>query len=160
VTRRLIEAAADRGLPVVVDPKGVDYAKYRGATVLTPNVHDAERAAMFPVETYDDLLEVARRLEQTLPGTALLITRGAQGMTLVGDGRRVDIAADARDVYDVTGAGDTVVATLALALGGGVGIEDAVRLANAAAGIVVGKVGTATVTLDELRERRREDRSG
>jgi rfaE bifunctional protein kinase chain/domain len=112
------------------------------------------------VETYDDLLEVARRLEQTLPGTALLITRGAQGMTLVGDGRRVDIAADARDVYDVTGAGDTVVATLALALGGGVGIEDAVRLANAAAGIVVGKVGTATVTLDELRERRREDRSG
>jgi len=153
VTRRLIEAAGERGIPVVVDPKGVDYAKYRGATVLTPNVHDAERAAAYHVESYDDLLEVARRLGETLPGTALLITRGAEGMTLVSGGDAVDIAAEARDVYDVTGAGDTVVATLAVALANGVELADAVRLANAAAGIVVGKVGTATVTLDELRSR-------
>jgi len=159
VTRGLIEAAGERGLPVVVDPKGVDYAKYRGATVLTPNVHDAERAATYPVETYDDLLEVARRLGETLPGTALLVTRGAEGMTLFSDGAAVDIAAEARDVYDVTGAGDTVVATLAVALATGVELEDAVRLANAAAGIVVGKVGTATVTLDELRSRLERDPS-
>jgi rfaE bifunctional protein kinase chain/domain len=155
VTRGLVDAAGARSLPVVVDPKGVDYAKYRGATVLTPNVHDAERAAAYHVESYDDLLEVARRLGETLPGTALLITRGAEGMTLVSDGRPVDIAAEARDVYDVTGAGDTVVATLAVALARGMALEDAVRLANAAAGIVVGKVGTATVTLDELRSRLR-----
>jgi bifunctional ADP-heptose synthase (sugar kinase/adenylyltransferase) len=74
-------------------------------------------------------------------------------MSLVADGNIVDIAAEARDVYDVTGAGDTVVATLAVALAAGLGIEEAVRVANAAAGIVVGKIGTATVTLDELRER-------
>jgi D-beta-D-heptose 7-phosphate kinase/D-beta-D-heptose 1-phosphate adenosyltransferase len=127
--------------------------------VLTPNVHDAERAAAYHVERYDDLLEVARRLGETLPGTALLITRGAEGMTLVSDGGAVDIAAEARDVYDVTGAGDTVVATLAVALAKGVPLADAVRLANAAAGIVVGKVGTATVTLDELRSRLERDPS-
>jgi rfaE bifunctional protein kinase chain/domain len=153
LTPQLIEQALASGIPIVVDPKGVDYGKYRGATVLTPNVHDAERAATYPVESYEDLLEVARRLERILPGSALLITRGAEGMSLVADGGVVDIAAEARDVYDVTGAGDTVVATLAVALAAGLGIEAAVRIANAAAGIVVGKIGTATVTLDELRER-------
>ncbi len=153
VLQRLIASARAAGKPVVVDPKGVRYEKYRGATVLTPNVHDAERAAQYPVQEYDDLLEVARRLEDVLPDTYLLITRGAEGMSLMRDGKSVDIAAEAQDVYDVTGAGDTVVATLAAALGRGVEVEDAVRLANAAAGIAVGKVGTASVTLDELRAR-------
>jgi rfaE bifunctional protein kinase chain/domain len=153
VLQSLIEQATNAGKPIVVDPKGVRYERYRGATVLTPNVHDAERAAQLPVQDHDDLLEVSRRLESVLPGTHLLITRGAEGMSLMRGGESVDIAADARDVYDVTGAGDTVVATLAAALGRGVAVEDAVRLANAAAGIAVGKVGTASVTLDELRER-------
>ena len=153
VLRSLIERATSAGKPIVVDPKGVRYEKYRGATVLTPNVHDAERAAQYPVQEYDDLLEVARRLEDVLPDTDLLITRGAEGMSLMRAGKSLDIAAEAQDVYDVTGAGDTVVATLAAALGRGVQVEDAVRLANAAAGIAVGKVGTASVTLDELRER-------
>ncbi len=153
VLQALIERATTARKPIVVDPKGVRYEKYRGATILTPNVHDAERAASYPVQEYDDLLEVARRLEGVLPGTDLLITRGADGMSLMRDGTSVDIEADARDVYDVTGAGDTVVATLAAALGRGVEVEDAVRLANAAAGIAVGKVGTASVTLDELRAR-------
>jgi rfaE bifunctional protein kinase chain/domain len=153
VLQTLIERATAAGKPIVVDPKGVRYEKYRGATILTPNVHDAERAASYPVQEYDDLLEVARRLDGVLPGTDLLITRGAEGMSLMRDGASVDIEADARAVYDVTGAGDTVVAALASALGRGVEVEDAVRLANAAAGIAVGKVGTASVTLDELRAR-------
>ena len=153
IIQGLIERAAAAEKPVVVDPKGVRYEKYRGATILTPNVHDAERAAQYPVQEDGDLREVARRLESVLPGTQLLITRGAEGMSLMRGGESIDIAADARDVYDVTGAGDTVVATLAAALGRGVDLEDAVRLANAAAGIAVGKVGTASVTLDELRDR-------
>lgn len=153
VLQSLIERATSAGKPIVVDPKGVRYERYRGATVLTPNVHDAERAAQLPVQDHDDLVEVSRRLENVLPGTHLLITRGAEGMSLMRGGESTDIAADARDVYDVTGAGDTVVATLAAALGRGIAVEDAVRLANAAAGIAVGKVGTASVTLDELRER-------
>jgi rfaE bifunctional protein kinase chain/domain len=151
VAEGVIGLARERGKAVVVDPKGLDYGKYRGATVLTPNVHDAERAANFPVERYEDLLEVGRRLAEVLPGSKLLITRGAEGMSLLSDSGITDVRAEAHAVYDVTGAGDTVVATLAVALGRGLEVEDAVRLANAAAGIVVSKVGTASVTLDELR---------
>jgi D-glycero-beta-D-manno-heptose-7-phosphate kinase len=151
VSKRVIELARERGAPAVVDPKGVDYAKYRGATVLTPNVHDAKRAANLPAELHADLSEVGRRLVEVLPGSLLLITRGAEGMSLLSESGRLDVRADAQAVYDVTGAGDTVVAMLAVALGAGIEVEDAVRLANAAAGIVVSKVGTASVTLDELR---------
>lgn len=157
VARAVIGAARDRGRPVVVDPKGRDYAKYRGATVLTPNVHDAERAANVPVERYEDLLEVGRRLARVLEGAQLLITRGAEGMSLLSDSGAVDVRSEARAVYDVTGAGDTVVAALAVALGSGLALEEAVRLANAAAGVVVSKVGTASVTLEELRSLRPTD---
>jgi D-beta-D-heptose 7-phosphate kinase/D-beta-D-heptose 1-phosphate adenosyltransferase len=149
----VIELAQSAGKPVIVDPKGLDYEKYRGATVATPNAHDAGRSANVHVHGYDDLVEAARRLREVCAGVALLVTRGAEGMTLFADGAPVDIATEARSVYDVTGAGDTVVAVLAAALGRGVGLEDAVRLANAAAGIVVGKAGTATVGLDELSAR-------
>ena len=150
VARRVIELAREHGKPVVVDPKGIDYAKYRGATVITPNAHDAGRAANVHVHGYEDLLEVARRLSAACDGAALLVTRGAAGMTLFTNAHPVDIPAEAHAVYDVTGAGDTVVAVLAVALARSLPLEDAVRLANAAAGIVVGKVGTATVTLEEL----------
>jgi len=152
VAQAAIQAARRRGIPVVVDPKGRDYAKYRGATVLTPNVLDAERAANIHIEGYDDLVEAGRRLRDVLDGAQLLITRGAQGMSLLSADRTVDIEAEAHDVYDVTGAGDTVVAVLAVALGRRVELEQAVRLANAAAGIAVGKVGTARITLVELVE--------
>lgn len=146
----LIEQARAQGKPVVVDPKGSDYAKYRGATVLTPNVTDAKRAANIAPDSYVDLEEVARRLGDVIPGSALLVTRGAQGMTLVSDSSAIEIPATAKDVYDVTGAGDTVVAVLAAGLAARLPLEDSVRLANTAAGIVVGKVGTATVSLEEL----------
>lgn len=152
VARGVIQAAAAAGTPVVVDPKGLDYRFYRGATVITPNVHDAGLTANVHIESDADLLEAAARLSQACGGTALLITRGAAGMSLFHDGERFDVPTRARAVYDVTGAGDTVVATLAVALGRGFTLEDAVTLANAAAGVVVGKVGTSSVTLDELAE--------
>jgi rfaE bifunctional protein kinase chain/domain len=145
-----IEAARSRDVPVVVDPKGRDYAKYRGATVLTPNVLDTERAANLQIESYENLLEAGARLQQSLDGASLLVTRGAEGMTLLSPDGAVDIAAEAHDVYDVTGAGDTVVATLAVALARAVDLEAAVRLANAAAGLAVGRVGAARITLEEL----------
>jgi D-glycero-beta-D-manno-heptose-7-phosphate kinase len=152
VARSVIEGAAAAAKPVVVDPKGLHYAAYRGATVITPNEHDAGQAANVHVEGEDDLLRAAHRLSELCDGAALLITRGAEGMTLFAGDGRLQVPARARAVYDVTGAGDTVVAVLAVALGGGVGLEEAVELANRAAGIVVGKVGTSTVTLDELAE--------
>lgn len=151
VAQGVIEAARRSGKPVVVDSKGLHYRRYRGATVLTPNQLDAGRAANVHVEDEKDLLEVVRRLSEACDGAALLVTRGAAGMTLFDGKDIVSVAANARDVYDVTGAGDTVVAVLAVALGRGKPLLDAVRIANAAAGIVVGKVGTSTVTLAELR---------
>jgi D-beta-D-heptose 7-phosphate kinase/D-beta-D-heptose 1-phosphate adenosyltransferase len=153
VAAGIIGLARERGRPVVVDPKGHDYGKYRGATVLTPNVHEVERAAHHPVETYDEVVTAARRLSASLDGSVLLVTRGADGMLLVSGRELVEIAAEAQDVYDVTGAGDTVVAVLATALAAGAEMEAAVRLANTAAGIAVSKVGTAAVTLAELRGR-------
>jgi D-glycero-beta-D-manno-heptose-7-phosphate kinase len=150
VAQETIAAARARGIPVVVDPKGRDYAKYRGASVLTPNLLDTEHAASMHIESYDDLLEAGRRLQGSLDGARLLVTRGAEGMTLLSPDGSVDIAAESHDVYDVTGAGDTVVAVLAVALARGIDMEDAMRLANSGAGVAVGKVGAARVTLDEL----------
>jgi D-beta-D-heptose 7-phosphate kinase/D-beta-D-heptose 1-phosphate adenosyltransferase len=150
--RAVIEAAGAAGKPVVVDPKGIDYALYRGATVVTPNLHDAALTANVHVESEADLLEVARRLSDACDGASLLITRGAAGMSLFEGAARFDVPTRARSVYDVTGAGDTVVAMLAVALGHGVPLAEAVSLANAAAGVVVGKVGTSTVTLAEVAE--------
>lgn len=150
VARAVIDAAAARGVPVVVDPKGLDYRFFRGSTVITPNLHDAALTANVHVESDGDLLEVARRLSEACDGAALLITRGAQGMSLFVGPDRFDVPARARDVYDVTGAGDTVVAMLAVALGRGVPLPEAVTLANAAAGVVVGKIGTSTVSLAEI----------
>ncbi|HEY7707476.1 MAG TPA: D-glycero-beta-D-manno-heptose-7-phosphate kinase [Gaiellaceae bacterium] len=149
---RVIQLAREAEKPVVADPKGSEYAKYGGATVITPNVHEAKRAAGLDGETHHDLDEVQGRLAGILGGSALLITRGAQGMSLFDGGAAVDIPSRAQSVFDVTGAGDAVVSTLALALGCGASLEDASRLANAAAGVSVGKVGTQTLSLDELRD--------
>jgi rfaE bifunctional protein kinase chain/domain len=153
VCRALIELARARGLPVVVDPKGRDYGKYAGATVVTPNTHEAAVALGLAPGAMLDADRAAEALLGLLPGTSLLITHGAAGMSLYRAGQpRVHIPARTRPVYDVTGAGDTVVATLALAVAAGAPLERAAVIANAAAGIVVGKVGTATVALDELRD--------
>lgn len=149
----LIAAARDAGVPVVVDPKGTDYAKYRGATLVKPNQHEAGRVLNRDLRTDAEVRAAGRDLLALLgPDTAVLITRGPHGMTLFEPGREpVDVPAQAREVYDVTGAGDTVAGTLALALAAGADLPAACRLASVAAAVVVGKAGTATCSLDELR---------
>ncbi len=151
VAEHFIRMARRAGLPVIVDPKGTNYTKYRGATVIKPNVH--EMAQLFKCDIQDEagVLEAGSQLAGLLEGTTVLLTRGAQGMSVFRHGTPpVHIPSVARDVYDVTGAGDTVVSTMALALAAGMALELAVHLANRAAGIVIGKVGTSAVTLEEL----------
>jgi D-glycero-beta-D-manno-heptose-7-phosphate kinase len=150
----VIEAAAVTRVPVVIDPKGADFAKYAGATVITPNLGEAARGAGVDPDHAGDLQRVAGRLMTALDGTALLLTRGADGISLfTTTAEPVHIPAVAREVYDVTGAGDSVVSTLTLALAAGASLEDGARLANEAAAIAVAKVGTAAVGHEELRRR-------
>ena len=149
----LTELAHRHGTPVIVDPKVAHISRYKGVTVLTPNHLEAIQAAGLYGEDEGTLMEAGRQLHQRLGCHAVLITRGERGMSLFeGDGRVTHIPTVARQVFDVTGAGDTVVATLALALAGGIPMRQAAMLANYAAGIVVGMVGTGTVTAAQLDE--------
>jgi rfaE bifunctional protein kinase chain/domain len=146
---RMIVAARAAGKSVLVDPKGDDYARYRGATLLTPNRSEfREVAGRWKSE--DDLTERAQKLRSELGLGALLITRSEEGMTLYREGERLHVPAVAREVYDVSGAGDTVIAILGVMLAAGASFAEAVQLANKAAGIVVGKLGTAVVHPEEL----------
>ena len=152
-TQNFIWKARQAGKPVIVDPKGTDYQKYRGATVIKPNVHELALAIGRGANDEDDLHAAALRLLEIVEGSALLVTRGSEGMLLFQQGQTcVKIPPIPRNVYDSTGAGDTVVSALALALGSGADLETAARLANHAASIVVGKLGTASVTREELLE--------
>ncbi len=147
----LIAAASEAKVPVLVDPKGTDFERYRGATLLTPNLHEFE-AVVGHCSTEQELVARGETLMQQLQLGALLVTRGEHGMTLLRPGEEeMHLPAKAREVFDVTGAGDTVIATLAAAISGGVSIPEAVGLANIAASLVVGKLGTATVSAPELR---------
>lgn len=147
----LISSCQQADIPVIIDPKGHKYSRYRGATMVTPNLLEANLAADNEEERLT-LEEVAHLLQGEIGGGALLITRGAQGMSLFTEGSTpTHIPAQARNIYDVTGAGDTVVAVLTLFLATGMDMETAAKLANYAASIVVGKVGTASVTLEELQ---------
>jgi len=146
---KMIAMARRAGKKVLVDPKGDDYSRYRGATLITPNRSEFRQVAG-AWKGERELTERAQQLRRKLDAKALLITRGDEGMTLFQDGSRLHVATQAREVSDVSGAGDTVIATLGVALAGGAGMKDAVRLANRAAGIVVGKFGTAVVTPKEL----------
>lgn len=148
----LLARCRSRGIAVIVDPKGLDYRKYRGATLVKPNLSEAARVLHRDLPDADAVRRAGWDLIDLLGSdAAVLITQGAQGMTLFEAGRSpVLVPAMAREVYDVTGAGDTVAGTIALALAAGTSLEIACRIAAVAAGIVVGKVGTATVSLDEL----------
>jgi len=151
IARAAIAAARARGVPIVVDPKQRDFAPYAGATVITPNLAELERAAGHATSTLAEIDDAARGLAARLDGAALLVTRGADGMTLYRDGvRGAHVPATAREVFDVTGAGDTVVAALVLAVAARLSLEDAMILASLAAGISVSRHGTSTVGLDEL----------
>src|SRR2546423_8259128 len=151
VLRATLAAARARGIPVCLDPKTRRFANYQPVTVITPNHQEAAEAAGIPIEDEASLIEAGRRLLGAIDCRAVLVTRGEEGMALFTEGGEVThIATVAREGYDVTGAGDTVIATLGLALAAGASFAEAAILANHAAGVVVGKVGTATVTIDEL----------
>ena len=145
----MIRAARRAKKRVLVDPKGDDYARYRGASVITPNLAEL-REVVGSWKDEKDLRRRAQALAARLNLEALLLTRGEGGMTLFAGKKVLNVKAQAREVFDVTGAGDTVIATLAVMLAAGAKLEAAVRTANRAAGIVVGKLGTAAATAREL----------
>ena len=146
-----IAAAAKHRIPITIDPKVAHTAYYKGGTLITPNHHEAEAITHMRLRDDDQTAAAARRFRKAAGCENVLITRGEHGMTLLGPDGHADLPAEAREVADVTGAGDTVIATMTLALAAGSSLVEAARLANRAAGIVVGKFGPATVTIDELR---------
>lgn len=150
VLRVVIEKARSAGIPILVDPKRPDLGDYRGATLIKPNRKELSLATGLPSHT-DAEAEAAARRVIAHTGAMLLMTRSEQGMSLFRDGLApIHARAEAREVFDVSGAGDTVIAVVATALAAGIDIEDALTLANAAAGIVVGRIGTATVSAEDL----------
>lgn len=146
---RMIALTRAAGKPILVDPKGDDYGRYRGATLLTPNRSEFREVAGSWTDE-DDLTARAHKLREDLGVDALLVTRSEEGMTLYRRSGRLHVPAVAREVYDVSGAGDTVIGILGVMLAAGADISEAVELANKAAGIVVGKLGTAVAHPDEL----------
>jgi len=148
---KIIKMARKAKKTVVVDPKGTDFGRYRGADVITPNRGELALATGLKTDTDADVVKAARRLIKEHRFGAVLVTRSADGMTVVtAKGGALHLPAEAREVFDVSGAGDTVAATVAAALAAGADLIDAAELANVAAGIVVGKVGTAAVYADDL----------
>ena len=153
VAGNLIVMAKERGKIISVDPKGSDYFKYKGATIITPNRRELEVATKTVITDDSSLVKAGRKLLEELEAEFILVTRGKEGMSLLErEGGVTYIPAAASEVYDVTGAGDTVVATVTLGLAAGVNVRQAAELSNWAAGTVVRKVGTATVTRKELEE--------
>ena len=146
---RMLELARAAGKPVLIDPKGSDYSRYAGATVITPN--RAELAQVIGAWSSEaQLHERVQALRRTHRIEALVLTRSEDGMSLFDEAGHVQVPAQAREVFDVTGAGDTVIATLAAMLGAGLTLREAMPIANRAGGIVVGKFGTASVSHEEL----------
>lgn len=147
----LIDAARSAGKTVIVDPKGPDFGRYRGAHVLTPNRRELGEATEMPVQDDDEIVAAARTLIKDYGIETVLVTQSRDGMTIVaGDGGVTHLGAEAREVFDVSGAGDTVVSALAAALAAGANMELGAELANVAAGIVVGKVGTAVAYASDV----------
>lgn len=151
VVRAAIQAGQGRGLPIVVDPKTIDFRRYEGATVVTPNLNELEKALRHSCPDDEAVIVGATELMEQASLSAILVTRGGQGMTLVeGDREPLHLRTTARQVFDVSGAGDTVISVLSVLLAEGLALADAAFAANLAAGLVVEKLGTASVTRDEL----------
>jgi D-beta-D-heptose 7-phosphate kinase/D-beta-D-heptose 1-phosphate adenosyltransferase len=154
LVRFLIELAKSSHKPIIVDPKGYDYSFYKGATILTPNLKELSHVSQKSLKTEEEIVQAARDLLNQHQIEFMLVTRGEHGMTLVDSHElAIHIPTQALEVFDVSGAGDTVIAMLSAAYAAGVPLLEAASLANAAAGIVVGKVGTATITLKEVQEK-------
>ena len=150
VCRAVIEGAARAGIPTIVDPKGADFSRYCNASVITPNRSEAMAVCGFPIRDSDDAIRAAESIRARFSIAAVVVTLGEQGMVVVSDGRVAMIPTQAKGVFDVTGAGDTAVAMLAVALAEGMTLEDACVLANAAAGIQVSRIGAARITRSEV----------
>ena len=149
---KMIELANQAAIPVIVDPKGNDYSRYSGATLITPNMREFE-AVVGAVESEQDFSDKARNLQRNLKLDNLLVTRSERGMSLFGvGGEQTDSPARALEVYDVSGAGDTVISLMALVMGSGYSDPQRLELANTVAGIVVGKLGTAVASIAEVIE--------
>ncbi|MBN2793008.1 MAG: D-glycero-beta-D-manno-heptose 1-phosphate adenylyltransferase, partial [Desulfuromonadales bacterium] len=149
--RELIALGREKGIPVVIDPKGDDYGKYQGATLLTPNRKEAQKASGVTIVDESSLLKAGRTLRERLELDALVLTRSEEGMSLFQrDGRELHMPTKAREVFDVSGAGDTVLSVIGIGLAAGLSLEQAAAVSNLAAGIVVGKVGTSTVSPEEI----------
>jgi len=146
---QMIDAARQAGKAVFIDPKGSDYSRYQGATCITPNRAELQQV-IGGWRDDAELTQKAQALRQSLQLASILLTRSEEGMTLFDAQGQCSVAAQAREVFDVTGAGDTVIATMATLVAAGLSLRDAMPLANRAGGIVVGKFGTATVTYQEL----------
>ena len=151
VARECIAMCSAHGKPVFADPKGTDYSKYHGATMITPNRNEAGAATGIHMVSAEAVSQAGRRLLREHSLQACLITLSEDGMALFDEGSEHHLPTAAREVFDVSGAGDTVVAAVAVATACGLPLLDACRFANRAAGIVVGKLGSATTTLDEIR---------
>jgi rfaE bifunctional protein kinase chain/domain len=145
----MIGSARAAGKPVLVDPKGSDYSRYRGATLITPNRAELQQV-VGSWHGDDELRAKAQNLREALALDGLLVTRSEEGMSLFDAEGELRVKAQAREVFDVTGAGDTVIATMAAMVAAGLSLRDAMPIANKAGGIVVGKFGTATVSYEEL----------
>jgi D-beta-D-heptose 7-phosphate kinase / D-beta-D-heptose 1-phosphate adenosyltransferase len=150
VCRAVIDGAARAGIPTIVDPKGADFSRYCNASVITPNRSEAMAVCGFPIRDSDDAIRAAESIRGRFSIAAVVVTLGEQGMVVVSDGRVAVIPTQAKGVFDVTGAGDTAVAMLAVALAEGMPLEDACVLANAAAGIQVSRIGAARITRSEV----------
>lgn len=151
VCQKIIASARAHSKPIIVDPKGIEWTKYRGSTVVTPNVKEAEVVWGHKIGNEDDLRAAGNFLVETLGGADIIITLGPLGMRVFSSGSEsFHIPATTQNVFDVTGAGDTAVAVLSLALASGYSLVESARLANAGAGVVVGKIGTASLTAVEL----------
>jgi rfaE bifunctional protein kinase chain/domain len=154
LVRDIVRLARKRGIIVAVDPKVSHFGIYRGVTILTPNTKEASLGARIEIDDEESLLRAGQGLLKRLACDAVLITRSEQGMSLFEkSGRITHIPTVARDVFDVTGAGDTVISALTLSMAAGAKVNDAAMISNHAAGIVVGVVGTATVTPEQLKQR-------
>lgn len=147
---RLIEASLKKGKFVAVDPKQTDFSVYSRASIITPNSKEAESASGIAISSRDALNAAGFKILEMTGAANLLITRGEEGMTLFHDGVTTEIETAAQEVFDVTGAGDTVISTLTAAVAAGASVREAAILANHAAGVVVGKLGTATASIEEI----------
>jgi rfaE bifunctional protein kinase chain/domain len=150
--QKIIKLAKEKNIKVIVDPKGDNYLKYKGATILTPNFKEFTTVIKKNPTTEKQIFDEGQKLIKKLQLEALLITRSEKGMSLIKDGSKIDLPTQAKEVYDITGAGDTVISMLSIGLAANIDFDKAAYLANFAAGIVVAQIGTSSTSLKEIEE--------